>query len=77
MDYSILKDETVKLLFTRYFKKDKTRLSPEALLLCTKLVHWFIIEAIDRARFQSENEEINVVDIEQFEKILPQLLLDF
>uniref|UniRef100_T2MJY9 Centromere protein X n=1 Tax=Hydra vulgaris TaxID=6087 RepID=T2MJY9_HYDVU len=77
MDNIFIKEEIIKQLVTYSFKEEKTRLSSDALTLCTKLVHYFIMEAIDRSRFQSENEEVNVIDIEQFEKILPQLLLDF
>lgn len=73
----MLKEETVKLFFTQYFKEQKTKLSPEALKLITRLLELFVEEATDRATEQAKKENVNEVDIEHLEKILPQLLLDF
>lgn len=73
----MLKEETVKLFLGQYFKEQKTKLSPEALNLVTKLLELFVQEAADRATEQARKENVTAVDIEHLEKILPQLLLDF
>lgn len=37
----------------------------------------FVIEAAVRGVLQAQAEDLDVVDVDQLEKVLPQLLLDF
>ncbi|TDH02970.1 hypothetical protein EPR50_G00157960 [Perca flavescens] len=71
------KKETVIKLLSSSFKEDKTRLSGDAALLMAELLKVFVQEAAVRSQKQAESEDCDQVDIEHFEKILPQLLLDF
>ncbi|XP_029996212.1 centromere protein X [Sphaeramia orbicularis] len=71
------KKETVSKLLSSFFKEDKTRLSGDAVLLMTEMLKIFVQEAAIRSQKQAESEDCDQVDIEHFEKILPQLLLDF
>lgn len=77
MENAFIKEETIKKLLQSYFKEEKTRLSPEALKVFTKFVEVFIREGIGRSMIQAQNEDVNTVEVEHLEKILPQLLLDF
>ncbi|XP_028455444.1 centromere protein X isoform X1 [Perca flavescens] len=70
-------EETVIKLLSSSFKEDKTRLSGDAALLMAELLKVFVQEAAVRSQKQAESEDCDQVDIEHFEKILPQLLLDF
>ncbi|XP_068605705.1 centromere protein X isoform X2 [Brachionichthys hirsutus] len=72
-----LRKETVSKLLSSSFKEDKTRLSGDAVLLMAEMLKIFIQEAAVRSLKQAEAEDCEQVDIEHFEKILPQLLLDF
>uniref|UniRef100_A0A8C5IWX9 Centromere protein X n=1 Tax=Junco hyemalis TaxID=40217 RepID=A0A8C5IWX9_JUNHY len=49
----------------------------DAQLLMAELLKVFVREAAARAARQAQAEDLNKVDIEQLEKVLPQLLLDF
>ncbi|XP_051905954.1 centromere protein X isoform X2 [Hippocampus zosterae] len=69
--------ETVGKLISSFFKEDKSRLSVEATLLVAEMLKIFVQEATVRSQKQAECEDCDQVDIEHFEKILPQLLLDF
>ncbi|XP_077590545.1 centromere protein X [Stigmatopora nigra] len=71
------KKETVSKLLSSFFKEDKTRLSVEATLLMAEMLKIFVQEAAVRCVKQAEREDSDQVEIEHFEKILPQLLLDF
>ncbi|XP_024128263.1 centromere protein X [Oryzias melastigma] len=71
------KKETVHKLLSSFFKEEKTKLSSEAALLMAEMLKVFVQEAAIRSQKQAESEECDQVDIEHFEKILPQLLLDF
>ncbi|XP_056263014.1 centromere protein X [Pseudoliparis swirei] len=71
------KKETISKLLLSFFKEDKTRLSGDATLLMTELLKIFVQEAAVRSLKQAESEDCDQVDVEHFEKILPQLLLDF
>ncbi|XP_005989116.1 centromere protein X [Latimeria chalumnae] len=71
------KKETVGKLLSLYFTDDKIRVSSDAVLLMKEMVNIFVREAAARAAKQAHAEDSIVVDIEHFEKILPQLLLDF
>nr|XP_061805733.1 centromere protein X-like [Nerophis lumbriciformis] len=68
------KKETVGKLLSSFFKEDKTRLSVEATLLMAEMLKVFVQEAAVRSLKQAEREDCDEVDIEHFEKILPQLL---
>ncbi|CAK6963036.1 centromere protein X [Scomber scombrus] len=70
------KKETVRKLLSTFFKEDKTKLSGEAVLLMAEMLKVFVQAAV-RSQKQAESEDCHQVDIEHFEKILPQLLLDF
>ncbi|XP_067280536.1 centromere protein X isoform X3 [Pseudorasbora parva] len=71
------KKETVAKLLTRSFKEDKTKVSSDAVVLVGEMLKIFVEEATRRAVKQASSEDCDTVDIEHFEKILPQLLLDF
>uniref|UniRef100_A0A3P8RYN2 Centromere protein X n=1 Tax=Amphiprion percula TaxID=161767 RepID=A0A3P8RYN2_AMPPE len=51
--------------------------SGDATLLMAEMLKIFVQEAAVRSQKQAEAEDCDQVDIEHFEKILPQLLLDF
>ncbi|XP_017280833.1 centromere protein X isoform X1 [Kryptolebias marmoratus] len=73
--------ETINTLLSSFFKEDKTKLSGDAALLMAEMLKVFVQvlspEAAVRSQKQAESEDCNQVEIEHFEKILPQLLLDF
>lgn len=71
------KKETISKLLASFFKEDKTRLSGDAVLLMAEMLKLFVQEAALRSQKQAESEDCDQVDIEHYEKILPQLLLDF
>uniref|UniRef100_A0A3B3QMS4 Centromere protein X n=1 Tax=Paramormyrops kingsleyae TaxID=1676925 RepID=A0A3B3QMS4_9TELE len=69
--------ETVGKLFSFFFKDEKTKISGDAVILMTEMLKIFVEEAARRSVKQADAEDCDLVDIEHFEKILPQLLLDF
>ncbi|XP_015227627.1 centromere protein X [Cyprinodon tularosa] len=71
------KKQTVTKLLCSFFKEDKTKLSSDATLLMMDMLRIFVQEAALRSLKQAESEDCNQVELEHFEKILPQLLLDF
>ncbi|XP_075998793.1 centromere protein X [Genypterus blacodes] len=71
------KKETVSKLLSSFFKEDKTKIGGDAALLMAEMLKVFVEEAAVRSLKQAESEDCDQVDIEHFEKILPQLLLDF
>ncbi|KAK5856249.1 hypothetical protein PBY51_007857 [Eleginops maclovinus] len=71
------KKDTVGKLLSSFFKEDKTRLSGNSSLLIAEMLKVFVREAAVRSQTQAESEDCDKVDIEHFEKILPQLLMDF
>ncbi|KAG7504696.1 centromere protein X [Solea senegalensis] len=73
----VFKKETVGKLLSGFFKEDKTKLSSDATLLMAEILKVFVQEAAMRSQKQAQSEDCDQVDIEHFEKILPQLLLDF
>ncbi|XP_058509489.1 centromere protein X [Solea solea] len=73
----VFKKETVGKLLSGFFKEDKTKLSSDAALLMAEILKVFVQEAAMRSQKQAQSEDCDQVDIEHFEKILPQLLLDF
>ncbi|XP_018417274.1 PREDICTED: centromere protein X [Nanorana parkeri] len=70
------KDVVSKLLHL-YLEEGKTKVSSDAVLVMAELLKVFVTEAAARAARQAKSEDSVVVHIEQVEKILPQLLLDF
>ncbi|XP_039715769.1 centromere protein X isoform X2 [Pteropus medius] len=70
------KELTSKLLHL-HFKDDKTKVSGDALLLMAELLRIFVVEAAVRSVRQAQAEDLVRVDVDQLEKVLPQLLLDF
>ncbi|PWA17757.1 hypothetical protein CCH79_00008387, partial [Gambusia affinis] len=64
--------ETVSKLLCSSFKEDKTRCS-DATLLMREMLKVFVQEAALRSLKQAESEDCSQVEIEHFEKILPQL----
>ncbi|XP_029364921.1 centromere protein X [Echeneis naucrates] len=71
------KKDTVSKLLSSFFKEEKTRVSGDAVLLMAEMLKIFVEEAAARSQKQAKSEDYDQVEIEHFEKILPQLLLDF
>eukprot|EP00076_Gallus_gallus_P031766 XP_024997304.1 centromere protein X isoform X1 [Gallus gallus] len=70
-------EETVERLLRLHFRDGRTRVNGDALLLMAELLKVFVREAAARAARQAQAEDLEKVDIEHVEKVLPQLLLDF
>nr|XP_060501096.1 centromere protein X isoform X2 [Panthera onca] len=68
--------ELVGKLLQLHFKDDKTKVSGDALRLVAELLKIFVVAAIRSVR-QAQAEDLALVDVDQLEKVLPQLLLDF
>ncbi|XP_048847196.1 centromere protein X isoform X2 [Brienomyrus brachyistius] len=66
--------ETVGKLLSFFFKDEKTKISGDAGILMTELLKIFVEEAARRSVKQADAEDCDLVDIEHFEKILPQLV---
>ncbi|KAL2100656.1 hypothetical protein ACEWY4_002417 [Coilia grayii] len=71
------KKETIAKLLTKSFKDSKTKVSGDAVVLMGEILKVFVEEASRRAMKQATAEDSEQVEVEHFEKILPQLLLDF
>ncbi|XP_054249966.1 centromere protein X [Indicator indicator] len=71
------KKETVDRLLRLHFRDSRTRVSGDAQLLMAEMLKVFVREAAARAARQAQAEDVEKVDIEHLEKVLPQLLLDF
>uniref|UniRef100_A0A5G2QZG8 Centromere protein X n=1 Tax=Sus scrofa TaxID=9823 RepID=A0A5G2QZG8_PIG len=69
--------ELVSKLLHLHFKDDKTKVSGDALQLTAELLKVFVVEAAVRSVRQAQAEDLTRVDVDQLEKVLPQLLLDF
>ncbi|KAM3864475.1 centromere protein X [Diretmus argenteus] len=69
------KRETVSKLLLSFFSEDKTKLSGDAALLMAAMLKVFVREAAVRSLKQAEAEDCDQVDVDHFEKILPQLVL--
>ncbi|XP_019957308.1 centromere protein X isoform X1 [Paralichthys olivaceus] len=68
------KKDTVDKLLKGFFREEKNKLSGDAALLMAELLKVFVEEAAVRSLKQAESEDCDQVDIEHFEKILPQLV---
>uniref|UniRef100_A0A6I8SJP4 Centromere protein X n=1 Tax=Xenopus tropicalis TaxID=8364 RepID=A0A6I8SJP4_XENTR len=66
--------ELVSKLLHEHLKNEKMRVSADALLLLAELLKVFVREAAARTARQALVEDITVGDVEQVEKILPQLV---
>uniref|UniRef100_A0A3Q2QHK2 Centromere protein X n=1 Tax=Fundulus heteroclitus TaxID=8078 RepID=A0A3Q2QHK2_FUNHE len=64
-------------LISLHFIQLCVTVSGDATLLMREMLKIFVKEAALRSLRQAEAEDCNQVEIEHFEKILPQLLLDF
>ncbi|XP_019517481.1 PREDICTED: centromere protein X isoform X2 [Hipposideros armiger] len=65
--------ELVSKLLHLHFKDDKTKVGGDALLLMAELLKIFVLEAAIRSIRQAQAEDLAGVDVEQLEKVLPQL----
>uniref|UniRef100_A0A671S026 Centromere protein X n=1 Tax=Sinocyclocheilus anshuiensis TaxID=1608454 RepID=A0A671S026_9TELE len=68
------KPRVSKLGMVNFFS---STVSSDAVVLVAEMLKVFVEEATRRAVKQADSEDCDTVDIEHFEKILPQLLLDF
>ncbi|XP_019517482.1 PREDICTED: centromere protein X isoform X3 [Hipposideros armiger] len=66
--------ELVSKLLHLHFKDDKTKVGGDALLLMAELLKIFVLEAAIRSIRQAQAEDLAGVDVEQLEKVLPQLV---
>ncbi|XP_076791431.1 centromere protein X isoform X3 [Arvicanthis niloticus] len=69
--------ELVSKLLHLHFRDCKTKVSGDALQLMVEFLRIFVLEAAVRGVWQAQAEDLDVVDVDQLEKVLPQLLLDF
>nr|XP_045232384.1 centromere protein X isoform X1 [Macaca fascicularis] len=66
--------ELVSRLLHLHFKDDKTKVSGDALQLMAELLKIFVVEAAVRGVRQARAEDTLRVDVDQLEKVLPQLV---
>ncbi|XP_071430107.1 centromere protein X [Pithys albifrons albifrons] len=71
------KKDTADRLLRMHFRDGRTRVNGDAQLLMAEMLSVFVREAAARAARQARAEDLEQVDIEHLEKVLPQLLLDF
>ena len=69
--------ETVDQISKLEFTSEKTKYSNDALTMTTEMMRIYVMEAAHRAAAQAKSEGSPGVELEQLEKVLPQLLLDF
>uniref|UniRef100_A0A8C6QCM5 Centromere protein X n=1 Tax=Nannospalax galili TaxID=1026970 RepID=A0A8C6QCM5_NANGA len=69
--------ELVSRLLHLHFRDSKTKVNKDALQLMVELLRIFVVEAAVRGVRQAQAEDLDIVDVDQLEKVLPQLLLDF
>ncbi|XP_021032493.1 centromere protein X isoform X2 [Mus caroli] len=69
--------ELVSRLLHLHFRDRKTKVSGDALQLMAEFLRIFVLEAAVRGVWQAQAEDLDVVEVDQLEKVLPQLLLDF
>uniref|UniRef100_A0A8C3R394 Centromere protein X n=1 Tax=Cyanoderma ruficeps TaxID=181631 RepID=A0A8C3R394_9PASS len=65
---------TVDRLLHLHFRDARTRVNADAQLLMAELLKVFVREAAARAARQAQAEDLEKVDTEQLEKVLPQLV---
>uniref|UniRef100_A0A673VDJ4 Centromere protein X n=1 Tax=Suricata suricatta TaxID=37032 RepID=A0A673VDJ4_SURSU len=71
---SLGEKELVGKLLQLHFKDDKTKVSGDALRLMAELLKIFVVEAAIRSVRQAQAEDLALVDVDQLEKVLPQLV---
>ncbi|XP_011417021.1 centromere protein X [Magallana gigas] len=71
------KEKTVQNILLQFFKDEKIKINAEALSLMTELLNIFVSEAVLRTIKEAKKDHQDQIPIDYFEKILPQLLLDF
>lgn len=69
--------ELVSRVLHLHFRDCKTKVSGDALQLMAEFLKIFVVEAAVRGVQQAQAEDLDIVDVDQLEKVLPQLLLDF
>lgn len=69
--------DLVSELLRAHFTDGKTKVGGDALWLMAELLKIFVVEAAVRSARQAQAEDLTLVDVDQLEKVLPQLLLDF
>ncbi|XP_025715781.1 centromere protein X [Callorhinus ursinus] len=69
--------DLVSKLLQLHFTNSKTKVGGDALRLMAELLTIFVVEAAVRSVRQAQAEDLALVDVDQLEKVLPQLLLDF
>ncbi|XP_030894800.1 centromere protein X [Leptonychotes weddellii] len=69
--------DLVSKLLQLHFTDSKTKVGGDALRLMAELLTIFVVEAAIRSVRQAQAEDLALVDVDQLEKVLPQLLLDF
>ncbi|XP_012379794.1 centromere protein X isoform X1 [Dasypus novemcinctus] len=67
--------ELVSKLLHLHFREDKTKVSGDALQLMAEMLTVFATEAAVRAARQAQAEALTRVDVDQLEKVLPQLFV--
>ncbi|XP_026636781.1 centromere protein X isoform X2 [Microtus ochrogaster] len=68
--------ELVSRILHLHFRDCKTKVSGDALQLMAEFLKIFVVAAV-RGVQQAQAEDLDTVDVDQLEKVLPQLLLDF
>ncbi|XP_062569667.1 centromere protein X-like [Saccostrea cucullata] len=71
------KERTVQNILLQFFRDDRTKVNAEALNLMTELLNIFVSEAVLRTVNEAKKDHQDQIPLDYFEKILPQLLLDF
>lgn len=69
--------ETIDQISKLHFSNEKTKFTPDALIMTTEMTRIYVLEAATRAATQAKSEGNKTVELEHVEKILPQFLLDF
>ncbi|XP_069785777.1 centromere protein X [Narcine bancroftii] len=77
MEAARFKKELVSKLLHFYFTDQKTKVSNDAVIIMCEMMKLFVIEAAARTARQASSEDSKGAEIDHFEKVLPQLLLDF
>ncbi|KAM4824297.1 centromere protein X isoform X6 [Urocitellus parryii] len=69
-----LEQELVSRLLHLHFRDSKTKVSGDALQLMVEFLRIFVVEAAVRGVRQAQAEGAVLVDVDQLEKVLPQLV---
>ncbi|XP_062886629.1 centromere protein X isoform X4 [Mobula hypostoma] len=77
MESAKFKKELISKLLYFYFTDQKTKVSGDAVIIMCEMIKLFVLEAAARTARQASSEDSKAAEIDHFEKVLPQLLLDF